>query len=80
MKKLILAIAILFSLSSQAQDTTYVMKRAKLYMVMRQEVTSPDARQAFDLAQRKKKRRNDTIFTIVVGVIFGGISTWYWSK
>ena len=81
MKKLIAILAIiLISFSGKAQDTTYVLKRAKIYMVMRQEVSSPDAKQKVMIDIRKKKRRQDRIFTIVATSIFAGISVWYWSK
>jgi len=80
MKKLIAILAILISFSGKAQDTSYVVKRAKIYMVMRQEVSSPDAQQKVMIDVRKKKRRQDRIFTIVATSIFAGISVWYWSK
>jgi cell division protein FtsL len=80
MKKLLLAIAILFSVSVKAQDTTYYQQRNNLYMSIRSKVTdSTIYKQQYSL-RIKKRKRNDKIFTIVVSTIFVGLSAWFWGK
>ena len=79
MKKLLFAIAILFSVSTKAQDTTYYQKRNDLYMSIRSKVIdSTIYKQQYSL-KLKKRNRNNKITTIVVGTIFAGISVWFWS-
>jgi hypothetical protein len=78
MKKLLFAIAILFSFSTKAQDTTYYQKRNDLYMSVRSKVIdSTIYKQQYSL-KLKKRRRNDRIFTIVTTSIFAGVSVWFW--
>ena len=80
MKKLLFAIAIIFSVSVKAQDTTYYQQRNNLYMNIRSKVTdSTIYKQQYSL-KLKKRRRNDKIYTIVVTTIFIGLSTWFWGK
>jgi cell division protein FtsL len=79
MKKLFFAIAILFSFSTKAQDTTFYQKRNDLYMSIRSKVMdSTIYKQQYSL-KVKKRRRKDRITTIVVGTIFAGISVWFWN-
>jgi hypothetical protein len=79
MKKVLFAIAILFSVNCKAQDTTYYLKQQKLYMSIRSEVTNPnECEKAFKLQQQKRKRK-DRIYTIVAGTIFASISVWFWN-
>ena len=80
MKKLLFAIAIIFSVSVKAQDTTYYQQRNNLYMNIRSKVIdSTIYKQQYSL-KLKKRRRNDKIYTIVVTTIFIGLSTWFWGK
>ena len=79
MKKLLFAIAIIFSVNCKAQDTTYYLKQQKLYMAIRSEVTNPtDQLKAFKLQQQKRKRK-DRIITIVASTIFASVSVWFWN-
>ena len=79
MKKLLFAIAILFSFSTNAQDTSYYQKRNDLYMSVRTKVMdSVIYKQQYSL-KIKKRKRNDRIFTIVATSIFAGISVWFWT-
>ena len=79
MKKLFFAIAILFSFSTKAQDTSFYQKRNDLYMSIRSKVMdSVIYKQQYSL-KIKKRKRNDRIFTIVATSIFAGISVWFWT-
>lgn len=81
MKKLFLAITILFAVSVKAQDTTYYMKRNKFYMEVKQqlEVTNPTDKEHALFVERKKRKRKDRVFTIVTTTIFASLSVWFWS-
>jgi hypothetical protein len=68
MKKLLFAIAILFAVNCQAQDTTYVLKRAKLYQVTRVEVTDASAKQKYIEHRLKQNRKYRRINRIAFGV------------
>jgi hypothetical protein len=79
MKKLLFAIAILFSFSTKAQDTSYYQKRNDLYMSIRSKVIdSTIYKQQYSL-KLKKRNRNNKITTIVATSIFAGISVWFWT-
>jgi len=79
MKKLFFAIAILFSFSTKAQDTSFYQKRNDLYMSIRSKVMdSVIYKQQYSL-KIKKRKRNDRIFTIVATSLFAGISVWFWT-
>jgi len=79
MKKLLFAIAILFSFSTKAQDTTFYQKRNDLYMSVRSKVIdSTIYKQQYSL-KLKKQRKNNKITTIVATSIFAGISVWFWT-
>jgi len=79
MKKLLFAIAILFSFSTKAQDTTFYQKRNDLYMSVRSKVIdSTIYKQQYSL-KLKKQRKNNNITTIVATSIFAGISVWFWT-
>lgn len=80
MKKVLFAIAIIFSVSVKAQDTTYYQKRNDLYMSIRTMVTDSTIYKQQYSVRVKKRKRNDKIFTIVVTTIFVGLSAWYWGK
>jgi len=80
MKKVLFAIAIIFSVSVKAQDTTYYQQRSNLYMHIRSKVTdSTIYKQQYSL-RVKKRQRNDKIFSIAVTTIFVGLSAWFWGK
>jgi cell division protein FtsL len=79
MKKLLFAIAIIFSVNCKAQDTTFYQQRNDLYMQIRSKVTdSLTYKQQYSL-KVKKRKRNDRIITIVASTIFAGISVWFWN-
>ena len=79
MKKLFFAIAILFSFSTNAQDTTFYQKRNDLYMSIRSKVIdSTNYKQQYSL-KLKKQRKSNRVFTIVATSIFAGISVWFWT-
>ena len=79
MKKLFFAIAILFSVSTKAQDTSFYQKRNDLYMSIRSKVIdSTIYKQQYSL-KLKKQRKNNKITTIVATSIFAGISVWFWT-
>jgi hypothetical protein len=80
MKKLLLAIAIIFSVSVKAQDTTFYQKRNDLYMSIRTKVADSSIYKKEYSLKVKKRKRNDKIFTIVVSTIFVGLSAWFWGK
>ena len=80
MKKVLFAIAIIFSVSVKAQDTTYYQKRNDLYMSIRTMVTDSTIYKQQYSVRVKKRKRNDKIFTIVVSTIFVGLTAWYWGK
>lgn len=80
MKKLLTTTAIILSLSCAAQDTTYYQKRNNLYMSIRVPATdSISYKQHFSVLKARQHKHN-VIFTIVTGVLFGGISAWFWSR
>lgn len=79
MKKLLLGLAIIFSLGAQAQDTTFYQKRNDLYMAVRSRVIdSTIYKQQYSLKVKKRKRK-DRVIAIVTGTIFASISVWFWS-
>jgi hypothetical protein len=82
MKKILIIIAILFSVNGKAQDTTYFSHHNQLYSEIRTRVRVTDSaiiKSHFHYVSPKRKR-NDRIFCAVAGVIFGGITAWFWSK
>jgi cell division protein FtsL len=80
MKKVFLAIAIIFSVSVKAQDTTFYQKRNDLYMSIRTKVADSSIYKKEYSLKVKKRQRNDKIFTIVVGTIFTSVTIWFWGK
>jgi hypothetical protein len=80
MKKTFLAIAILFSMSTKAQDTTYYQKRAQLYMSIKTPVTDSGLYSKHYSLQKKKQARNNRIFGGAMVVFWTGLSIWFWSK
>ena len=80
MKKLLTTTAIILSLSCAAQDTTYYQQRKDLYMSVKTHITDSALYKQQYSALKARRYRNNTIFTIIVGVVFGGISTWFWGK
>jgi cell division protein FtsL len=79
MKKVLFAIAILFSVNCKAQDTTFYQKRNDLYMSIRSKVTDSTIYKQQYSVRVKKRKRNDKIFTIVVGTLFASVSVWFWN-
>ena len=71
---------ILFTTSTKAQDTTYYHHHNHFYMTVRTQISDSIVVKRFVPQLTKKQKRNNTIFTVVTGVLFGGISYWFWSK
>jgi hypothetical protein len=80
MKKLLTTTAIILSLNCAAQDTTYFQRRNDLYMSIRTHVADSTLYKQHYSVLKAKRHRNDVIFTIAAGVLFGGISAWFWNK
>jgi hypothetical protein len=80
MKKLLTTTAIILSLSCAAQDTTYYQRHNDLYRNVRTHITDNILYQQHYKPKTAKRRRNDTIFTIAVGALFAGLTTWFWVK
>jgi len=80
MKKLLTTTAIILSLGCAAQDTTYYQKRNTLYMSVRVPATDNVSYKHHFSVLKAKQHKRDIIFTVVAGVLFGGISTWFWSR
>jgi hypothetical protein len=80
MKKTLLAIAILFSMSTKAQDTTYLHRRNELYMNIRTQVTDSTLYKQHYHFKTAKERRKDRVLTVVMASIFASISAWYWTR
>jgi hypothetical protein len=80
MKKILIVIAILFSVNGKAQDTTYFAHRDQFYMQIRQRVTDSSVIRQHYYIKSPRRRRNDRIYCIVTGVIFGGLTAWFWAK
>ena len=79
MKKLFLAIAILFSLNGKAQDTTYYLKQTKLYMQIRRQINNPTQKENMLLIAKKRKAKKDKVFVVAVTTIFTTLSVWFFS-
>ena len=85
MKKTMLILSILFSINCIGQDTTYYhkstmwSKKPDLYMSVRTKVNENDTTtfNKYWTKERKRRRKNDRIFTIVTTTIFVGISIWF---
>lgn len=80
MKKLLTTTAIALSLSCAAQDTTYYQQRNHFYRMVRTQMDDSTVMVKFVPQLTKKQKRGNTIFTIVVGSIFAGLTTWFWVK
>jgi len=80
MKKTFLAIAILFSMSTKAQDTTYTQKRAQLYMIIKTPVTDEGIYHQHYSLQKKRIARKNRIMGAAALVLWTGVSIWFWSK
>ena len=89
MKKTMLIIGILFSINCIGQDTTYYHKpsnmwkrKLDLYMSVRTKVNENDTTtfNKYWTKEKKRRRKNDKIFTIVTTTIFVGISIWFFGK
>ena len=79
MKKLFIAIAILFAVSVKAQDTTYYQQRNDLYMQIRSRVIDSTIYTKEYCLLLKKRRRSSNRFAIIATTIFAGISVWFWT-
>jgi cell division protein FtsL len=78
MKKLLFAIAIIFSVSVKAQDTTFYQKRNDLYMSIRSKVIDSTIYKQQYLVKFKKRRREDRIIIIAATTLFTSLSLWFW--
>jgi hypothetical protein len=90
MKKLIVIVSILFSVNSFGQmttntikrDTSYYLKGNTMNMTIKYNEYIPKESPLYNIGlvdRKRKQKRNNRIFTIVTGVIFGSISVWFWS-
>lgn len=80
MKKTFLAIAILFSMNTKAQDTTYIQKRAQLYMVVRTPVVDEGTYHKYYSLQKRRQARKNRIMGAATLALWTGVSIWFWSK
>ena len=80
MKKILVAIAILFTVGIKAQDTTYFHRGSNLYMRVTSLVSSSCSihnRKPLTPRQIKHQRRVDRIFSIGSGVAVVALTYWY---
>jgi hypothetical protein len=80
MSKLIFMVMILFTVSTKAQDTTYYQQRNHFYMTVRTQINDSTMVLKFVPQLTKKQKRNNTIFTVVTGIVFTGLTAWFWWK
>jgi hypothetical protein len=80
MKKLLFAVAVLFSLNSKAQDTTYLQKRQDLYMSIKTKVIDSTNYKKYYSAEKERIKRRDKRITIITGIVWGSITGWYLMK
>ena len=71
---------ILFATSTKAQDTSYYRQSNHFYMMVRTQINDSTMVLKFVPQLTKKQKRNNTIFTVVTGVIFTGLTAWFWWK
>ena len=90
MKKLIVIVSILFSVNSFGQmtsgsikkDTSYYLIGNRMNMRIKYNEYIPKESPLYNIGlvdRKRKKRRNDRIFSIVTGVVFGSISVWFFN-
>jgi hypothetical protein len=80
MSKLFFMAMILFATSTKAQDTSYYRQHNHFYMMVRTQMNDSTVVLRFVPQLTKKQKRNNVIFTVITGVVFGGLSYWFWSK
>ena len=71
---------ILFTVSTKAQDTTYYQQRNHFYRMVRTQMNDSTVVLSFVPQLTKKQKRNNTIFTVVTGIVFTGLTAWFWWK
>lgn len=78
MKSTLLIIAVLFTMSATAQDTTYFHRGANLYMRTTTLVNNDSTyRKHLAVPKSKRRRREDRIFTIGAVVQVVALTLWY---
>ena len=78
MRSIILAIALLFTTSIKAQDTTYIRRGYNTYMRVTTLVSNGSMyKEPLTPRQIKHQRRVDRIFSIGAGVLVVALSYWY---
>ena len=81
MKKIIFIFGMLFSMNCIGQDTTYFTKstmwkkKPDLYMSVRTIVTDSVSYNKYWTIEKKRRRKNDRVLSIIGTTLFVGIST-----
>lgn len=75
MKKLLTLIAISFTLNCNAQDTTYYLKREKLYQLVRSEVTDCSIRTKYEQDRLIKRSKLKKTNRIALGIFAFAVTT-----
>jgi hypothetical protein len=73
-------VMVLFTMSTKAQDTTYIQKRNDLYRVVRTHVTDSTTYKQHFTSVITRHQRNDRIFVTVVASVFIGLTGWFFIK
>jgi hypothetical protein len=72
----------LFSVEGIKKDTSFYVRGNTMSMTIKYsqfiQKESPLYNQGL-IDKQRKKRRKDRIFSIVTGVVFASLSTWFWS-
>ncbi len=82
MKKLIVIVAILFATNVKAQDTSYYYNHYELYrnISIKTKVVDTPTLLKYKAFNMKKKKRKDRVISIVAGVIWSGLTAWYFIR
>ena len=80
MHKLFFIVLVLFTMSTRAQDTTYIQKRSDLYRRVRTHVTDSSSYKQYFSYRREQRRRNDRVFVGTVASVFLGLTVWFFYK
>ena len=80
MHKLFFIVLVLFTMSTRAQDTTYIQKRSDLYRQVRTHVTDSSSYKQYFSYRREQRRRNDRVFVGAITSVFLGLTIWFFHK